>query len=53
MARASRAAARGIEPILVPDGERFKQLATVTRIYDALVKATPIAARRSSRLAAA
>jgi 3-dehydroquinate synthase len=30
---------RGVEPILVPDGERFKQLATVTRIYDALVKA--------------
>ncbi len=27
------------EPILVPDGERFKQLATVSRIYDALVRA--------------
>jgi 3-dehydroquinate synthase len=27
------------EPILVPDGERFKQLATVARIYDALVRA--------------
>jgi len=26
------------EPILVPDGERFKQLATVSRIYDALVR---------------
>ena len=37
-ARAWRAGTRGVEPILVPDGERFKQLATVTRIYDALVK---------------
>ncbi len=26
------------EPVLVPDGERFKQLATVARIYDALVR---------------
>jgi len=26
-------------PILVPDGERFKHLATVSRIYDALVQA--------------
>ena len=39
--------ARKIEPILVPDGERNKQLATVARIYDALVKAT---ADRSSTL---
>ena len=38
---------RGVEPILVPDGERFKQLATVTRIYDALVK---VAADRSSTI---
>jgi 3-dehydroquinate synthase len=27
------------EPILVPDGERFKQLATVSRVYDALIRA--------------
>ena len=39
--------ARKIEPILVADGERNKQLATVSRIYDALVKAT---ADRSSTL---
>jgi 3-dehydroquinate synthase len=32
-------AAGAAEPILVPDGERFKQLATVSRIYDALVRA--------------
>jgi 3-dehydroquinate synthase len=29
----------GEEPILIADGERFKTLATVGRIYDALVKA--------------
>jgi 3-dehydroquinate synthase len=28
-----------VQPILVPDGERFKQLSTVMRIYDALVAA--------------
>ena len=33
----TRAAGFG-EPILVPDGERYKQLATVSRIYDALVR---------------
>lgn len=27
------------EPILIPDGERFKTLATAGRIYDALIKA--------------
>ena len=39
--------ARRLEPILVPDGERAKHLQTVSRIYDALVKAT---ADRSSTL---
>lgn len=29
----------GVEPILVPDGERFKQLPTISRVYDALVRA--------------
>jgi len=28
-----------VDPILVPDGERFKQLPNVVRIYDALIKA--------------
>jgi 3-dehydroquinate synthase len=28
------------EPILLPDGERFKQLQTVGRIYDALIRAS-------------
>lgn len=37
-ARLSKAIA-GAEPILVPDGERHKQLPTVVRIYDALVRA--------------
>jgi 3-dehydroquinate synthase len=27
------------DPILIPDGERFKQLATVGRIYEALIRA--------------
>jgi 3-dehydroquinate synthase len=36
----SRFAASGIgEPILVPDGERSKHLQTVSRVYDALVRA--------------
>jgi len=38
-ARVARGARR-LEPILVPDGERSKHLQTVSRIYDALVKAT-------------
>src|SRR5262249_19696773 len=29
----------GAEPVIVPDGERSKQLPTVARIYDALVRA--------------
>lgn len=29
----------GEEPILIPDGERFKTLSTVAKIYDALVRA--------------
>src|SRR5437764_3436805 len=36
--RAARSLANA-EPILVSDGERNKQLQTVTRIYDALVRA--------------
>jgi 3-dehydroquinate synthase len=28
------------EPILIPDGERFKQVPTVGRIYDALIRAS-------------
>jgi 3-dehydroquinate synthase len=27
-----------VEPILIPDGERYKTLASVSRIYDALIK---------------
>jgi 3-dehydroquinate synthase len=37
------------DPILVPDGERFKHLATVSRIYDALLQAN---ADRASTLVA-
>jgi 3-dehydroquinate synthase len=33
-------AVKGAEAILVPDGERHKQLSTVVRIYDALVRAS-------------
>jgi 3-dehydroquinate synthase len=29
-----------VEPILIPDGERFKNLATLGRIYDALIRAS-------------
>ncbi|MEQ1729226.1 MAG: 3-dehydroquinate synthase [Vicinamibacterales bacterium] len=35
------------EPIIVPDGERYKQTPTVMRVYDALIKAN---AERSSTL---
>src|SRR5438132_1968480 len=31
--------AGGTEPILVPDGERFKNLQTVSRVYEALIRA--------------
>jgi 3-dehydroquinate synthase len=37
------------DPILIPDGERFKHLATVGRIYDALIRA---AADRASAIVA-
>ncbi|MGE0704834.1 MAG: 3-dehydroquinate synthase, partial [Vicinamibacterales bacterium] len=36
----ARLAAAGFEPpILVPDGERFKQVQTVSRVYEALIRA--------------
>lgn len=41
------AAACDAEPIIVPDGERYKNLQTVNRVYDALIKAN---ADRSSTL---
>jgi 3-dehydroquinate synthase len=41
------AAALNAEAIVVPDGERFKQMPTVARVYDALIKAN---ADRSSTL---
>src|SRR5580765_6973758 len=31
--------AEGAEPILIPDGERFKNLQSVSRIYEALIRA--------------
>jgi 3-dehydroquinate synthase len=34
-----RQAATEPEPILIPDGERFKNTATVARVYEALIKA--------------
>lgn len=37
------------DPILIPDGERYKQLSTVGRIYDALIRAN---ADRSSAIVA-
>jgi 3-dehydroquinate synthase len=40
---------RGEEPILIPDGERYKNVATVGRIYDALIRA---AADRASTIVA-
>jgi 3-dehydroquinate synthase len=45
---ASRLARAGLgEPILVPDGERFKTLQTVSRVYEALIRAN---AERQSTL---
>ncbi len=41
------AAAANAEAILVPDGERYKQIPTVARVYEALIKAN---AERSSTL---
>ena len=38
------------EPILVPDGERFKHLQTVGRIYDALIRARRRSRQRDHRL---
>jgi 3-dehydroquinate synthase len=43
-------AASAEEPILIPDGERFKHLGTVGRIYDALIRA---AADRATTVIAA
>ena len=44
----SRLSGAGLsEPILLPDGERFKHLQSVTRIYEALIRAN---AERSSTL---
>ena len=44
-----QAAAPDVEPILVPDGERSKTLQTVSRIYEALIRAE--ADRRSTIVA--
>jgi 3-dehydroquinate synthase len=44
------AGASAEEPILIPDGERFKHLQTVSRIYDALLRAR---ADRASAIVAA
>ena len=34
-----RAALEGADPILLPDGERFKNLQSVAKVYDALIRA--------------
>ncbi len=36
--RSLSAGLEDVEPILVPDGERFKQLSTVARVYEALIR---------------
>jgi 3-dehydroquinate synthase len=54
LSRASLRRAHAEEPILIPDGERHKNLQTVGRIYDALdPRARRSRERRSSRSAAA
>jgi hypothetical protein len=43
----------GTDPILIPDGERYKNLQSVSKIYEALIRAGRIAAASSSPSVAA